>query len=91
MIKITNGKPSGPFRHLTPEKLLLRCAEEVLTPGGAGSPFVMVATSSVNDNHDEEPMTALTIDIDDHQVELIVDEKTWRSVLRAVLAEIADA
>jgi hypothetical protein len=36
-------------------------------------------------------MTALTIDIDDHQVELIVDEKTWRSVLRAVLAEIVDA
>ena len=39
----------------------------------------------------DDPLTKLTIDVDDEQVELLVDEKTWRNALRAALAEIDDA
>ena len=92
MIKFT--KPSsGPFRNTTPEALVRRCVDEILTPGGAGSPFVMVGTGYGKDEPltNDDPLTKLTIDVDDEQVELLVDEKAWRNALRAALAEIDDA
>lgn len=99
MIKFLIEPSTGPFRNTTPEALLRRCADEVLTPRGAADPFVtfvIVQTGFTKDNPmtNDEPLTMLTLGVNYRssqvQVELLVDEKTWRNALRAALAEIDD-
>jgi hypothetical protein len=92
MIKFIDKPTSGVFRHLSPESVFRRCVDELLTPRGGSNPSVMVQTGyAEEDRHDTSPLTMLTIDVDDEQVEIAVDEKTWRNALRAALAEIDDA
>ena len=92
MIKFIDKPTSGVFRHLSPESVFRRCVDELLTPRGGSNPSVMTQTGyAEEDEYNSTPLTRISIDVEDDQVELLVDEKTWRNALRAALAEIDDA
>lgn len=92
MIKFVDKPIYGVFRHLSPESIFRRCIDELLTPREGGNPSVMVQTGyAEEDEHNNTPLTLLSINVEDDQVDLLVDEKTWRNALRAALAEIDDA